>query len=108
MAHYFDDVFTRHIGQPKSSKPANIRRSSTTRSMGARSDFDTSINGDHDEAGSVGNSVTTDNAEKERERNEANAHIAHYVSEQLEKVRSHDSTSYDDNADEFEAQLDGQ
>jgi hypothetical protein len=51
--------------------------------------------------------VATDNPDRERERNEANAHIANYVSEQLERVRSHDSTAFD-NCDEFEAQLDGQ
>ena len=51
MAHYFDDIFTRHVSQPKSSKPS-LRRSSTSRSIGARSDFDASVNGD-DEEGSA-------------------------------------------------------
>jgi len=107
MAHYFDDMFTRQVSQPKSSKPS-LRRSSTSRSIGARSDFDASINGD-DEDGvrSMGNSVATDNPERERERNEANAHVAQYVSEQLERIRSRDSTVFE-NEDEYEAQLDGQ
>lgn len=108
MEHYFDDIFTRHIGQPKTSKPPGIRRSSTTRSIGARSDFETSVNGDHeDDATSMGNSVAADNPERAREREEANAHLSQYVSEQLEKVRSHDSSGFE-NGDEFEAQLDGQ
>jgi hypothetical protein len=103
MAHYFDDIFSRHVGQPKSPHPHNLRRSSTTRSMGARSDFDTSVNGDEDDGRSIGNSVAAENPERERERHEANAHVANYVSEQLERVRSHDSATLED---EFEAQLD--
>ncbi len=107
MAHYFDDMFTRHVGQPKSSKP-KLRRSSTSRSIGARSDFDASLSGD-DEDGvrSIGNSVETDNPDRERERHEADVHVAQYVSERLERVRSHDSAAFE-NEDEYEAQLDGQ
>lgn len=104
MAHYFDDVFTRHVGPQKHNKPA-MRRSSTARSMGARSDFDSSVNGDHDhdDARSIGNSVEHESPDRIRARNEADAHIANYVSEQLERVRSHESFTNDD---EFEAQLD--
>lgn len=110
MAHYFDDIFTRHIGKPNPSKPnGQMRRSSTSRSMGARSDFDTSVNGDDDEAArSIGNSAAADNMERELERNAADAHVALYVSEQLERVRSHQSVDGLENGDEFEAQLDGQ
>lgn len=110
MAHYFDDVFGRHIGQPKSFKPTPIRRSSTSRSIGARSDFDASVNGDadyDDDVLSQGNSVGPDNPGRERERQEADMHVAHYVTEQLERVRSNDSLGFD-GGDEFEAQLDGQ
>lgn len=105
MNHYFDDVFTRHVSQAKPKSP-RLRRSSTTRSMGARSDYDTSVNGD-DETRSIGNSVGVENPEMERERREADAHTANYVSEQLQRVRSNNS-DYDANGDEFEAQLDGQ
>lgn len=109
MAHYFDDIFTRHAN-PKSPKPngskPKMRRSSTTRSIGARSDFDTSAVDDED-ARSIGNSVETENVDRERERREADAHTAHYVSEQLSRVRSHQSVEFE-NGDEFEAQLDGQ
>jgi len=104
MAHYFDDIFTRQIGPPSTNRP-HFRRSSTTRSIGARSDFESTANGDHgDDARSISNSVPPDNAERERERNEVNSRVANYVSEQLQKVRSNDSLSYD-NEDEFEAQL---
>ncbi|RDL40291.1 Uncharacterized protein BP5553_00270 [Venustampulla echinocandica] len=105
MAHYFDDVFTRNAGAPKQKKPM-IRRSSTSRSLGQRSDFESSINGD-DEAASVGNSVETETEDRRRERQEADIHTAHYVSEQLQLVRSHESADFN-RADEFEAQLDGQ
>jgi hypothetical protein len=106
MAHYFDEMFTRHVNQPKSSKPS-LRRSSTSRSIGARSDFNASVNGDdEDRACSMRNSVATDNPERERERNEANVHVAQYVSERLERVRSRDSAVFE-NEDEYEAQLDG-
>jgi hypothetical protein len=109
MAHYFDDIFTRHVGPPRLAKPAHIRRSSTTRSIGARSDYDISTNGDlEDDVRSLGNSVGPDHLQREHERQEANAHIATYVTEQLEKVRSNDSLAFDNNEDEYEAQLDGQ
>ncbi len=85
-----------------------MRRSSTSRSIGGRSDFDPSVNGDaHDDARSTGNSVATETEERERERREADEHTAHYVSEQLERVRSHQSADFE-TGDEFEAQLDGQ
>lgn len=109
MNHYFDDIFTRHINHPKSGAKTPrhmMRRSSTTRSIGNRSDFDASINGDT-EAHSVGNSVEPDTAERLRERREADEHTAHYVSEQLSRVRSNQSADYEQ-GDEFEAQLDGQ
>lgn len=64
------------------------------------------MNGD-DDAHSIGNSVGPDNAERELERREADAHTANYVSEQLSRVRSHTSADFE-NGDEFEAQLDGQ
>lgn len=106
MAHYFDDVFERHTGQKKDKAPrVQMRRSSTTRSIGARSDFDMSPNGD--DSRSMANSVAPDTTERERERREADAHTAHYVSEQLERVRSHQSADFED-GDEFEAQLDEQ
>lgn len=96
MAHYFDDVFGRHIGQPESFKPKPMRRSSTSRSIGARSDFNSSINGDdrtERDAGSVRNSVDRDG---QMEQDEVNKHVAHYVSEQLEKVLAKDGFEPED------------
>jgi hypothetical protein len=113
MNHYFDDIFTRHVSASKSNNKSrsphkHMRRSSTSRSIGGRSDFDPSVNGDtHDDARSIGNSVATETEERERERREADEHTAHYVSEQLERVRSHQSADFE-TGDEFEAQLDGQ
>jgi hypothetical protein len=111
MNHYFDDIFTRHTkrGEKTAQSPFNhMRRSSTSRSIGGRSDWHSSVNGDHHEdARSVGNSVATETEERERERREADAQTAHYVSEQLERVRSHQSADFEQ-GDEFEAQLDGQ
>jgi hypothetical protein len=97
MAHCFDDTFARHVSQPRASKPA-LRRSSTSRSMGARSDFDASLNGgdDEDEVRSMGNSVATNNPDRELERNE-----------QLERVKNRDLVTFE-NEDEYEAQLDDQ
>lgn len=77
-----------------------MRRSSTARSMGARSDFDTSNDGDDVR------SVVTETEEHRRARKEADEHTAHYVSEQLSRVRSNQSAEFE-GADEFEAQLDG-
>lgn len=107
MNHYFDDIFTRHPVQQNGGNktPRLLRRSSTARSIGARSDFDASTNGD--DLHSMGNSVGPDTAERERERREADAHTAHYVSEQLSRVRSNQSADFE-TGDEFEAQLDGQ
>lgn len=105
MAHYFD-IFARHVNQPRMTK-LTLRRSSTSRSIGARSDFDASLNGadDEGEVHSVGNFVSADSPNRERERNEANAHIAQYVSEQLQRIRSHDSMAFED-GNGYEARLD--
>ncbi|KFY35082.1 hypothetical protein V494_06227 [Pseudogymnoascus sp. VKM F-4513 (FW-928)] len=96
MAHYFDDVFGRHIGQPETFKPKPMRRSSTSRSIGARSDFNSSINGDaHTEVDGDSKRNSVD-PEGEREREEVNKHVAHYVSEQLEKVLAKDGFEPED------------
>lgn len=94
MAHYFDDVFERHIGQPESFKAKPMRRSSTSRSIGTRSDFNISVNGDtHNDGRSHRNSVDPGG---DREREEINKHVAHYVSEQLEKVLAKDGFEPED------------
>jgi hypothetical protein len=83
MSHYFDDILSRGIplGSPKAEKP-RMRRSSTARSIGARSDFDGSVNGDDQlDARSI---VASDDAELR----EANAHLHQYITDQLERVQS--------------------
>ena len=92
---YFDETFSR------SDKP-RIRRSSTSRSIGNRSSFNNSTNGDvHAEADFDHNA----DPEQARLRMEANQHVANYINDQLERVRSNESVAVYE--DEFEAQLDG-
>ena len=78
-----------------------VRRSSTSRSIGNRSSFNVSTNGD-DDAHSADGFAHTNGDERERRRSEANQHIAKYVTDQLERIRSNESV-FDE--DEFEAQL---
>ena len=78
-------------------------RRSSARSIGARSDFHSDI--DDDEAYSRRTSVGVPDEEQEKERLEANEHVANYVNSQLEHLRSHESTAIEQ-GEEFEAQLD--
>ena len=68
------------------------------------SSFNVSTNGDH--LVDTPTDTAAENLELQRRRSEANQHVANYVSEQLELVRtrSNEVTVYED---EFEAQLDG-
>ena len=97
-AHYFDDTFTH--SSSLGSDPPRIRRSSTSRSIGRRGSFNASIADDRlddfdDEA--------LEN--RERRRSVANEHIASYVSQAIERVRSDDQdVSYND---ELETSLHG-
>lgn len=65
----------------------------------------TSVNGDgeHDPR-TRSNSVAVLDDEDDKEKQEANEHIANYVTNQLERIRSHESVAVYE--DEFEAQLD--
>jgi hypothetical protein len=104
MAHYFDDVFHRNAG-PKGAEPPRIRRSSTARSIGARSDFDASYNGaDEDDVRSISNSVADLDPEREKEQRTANEHMNRYISNELERVKADDDIArgYGDSS-EFEA-----
>ena len=102
-SHYFDDVLSRHA-KPANGKRNHLRRSSTSRSIGLRSDV-------VDDAATVQNSVGGDNAADEegwrKAREEADTHVASYVTSQLERIRTSDFATRDPE-DEFEAQLDGQ
>lgn len=110
MSHYFDDILHRHAGGAQTPKtpmalsptaPRLLRRSSTSRSLAARSDFD--VNGDgggdygaetpYASGGGGGNRRGSVNAanmhdpERVRARAEADAHLHSYISQQLERVR---------------------
>ncbi|KID63493.1 glycoside hydrolase family 63, partial [Metarhizium hybridum] len=102
MAHYFDDMFQRglDLGTPRSPSMRRIRRSSTARSIGARSDFEASANGVDDDAHSVTNSVIHDDSERAREREEADSHLHRYISDQLERFK--DESVNGGHADEYE------
>lgn len=40
LSHYFDDTFSRHAKSPSAGGRIHLRRSSSSRSIGARSDFE--------------------------------------------------------------------
>ncbi|KAI1403729.1 Six-hairpin glycosidase [Hypoxylon fuscum] len=102
MAHYFDDIFHRTVGSPGKPKPhMHMRRSSTARSISARSDFDASINGEDFDT----RSVAPDDPEREAERKEADVHLHQYISEQLQKVKDHDEHNGYADGDEYEAHV---
>jgi|SRR5688572_30464060 hypothetical protein len=104
MAHYFDDIFQRTVGGvPHTNGMPRIRRSSTARSIGARSDFDASVNGHDDDAHSTTASVFPDGPERTKEKEEADTHMHQYVSDQLERYKSDQHSSHLANAEEFEA-----
>lgn len=104
MSHYFDDVFTRG-GSRRGSVHSirHIRRSSTARSIGARSDFDTDVNGT-EVNGSLGNSIHVDDPERERERHEADEHMHQYISDQLARYKDDQGADTFYRHDEYEAQ----
>lgn len=105
-AHYFDDIWNTS-GKPK--KPHHLRRSSTSRSIGFRSDWEGSANGDdidHDRAAlNRTNSIGYLDEDSLRRKQEMDEHVAHYVSDQLSRLKSGDSNEFD--SGEFEATLDG-
>lgn len=105
-AHYFDDIFS-HTGKPSGTERHRIRRSSTTRSIGNRSSFNGSLHADGDDAGPAysHSAAGADTEEERKRRKEADLHVANYVSDQLERIRSNESAAVYE--DEFEAQLDG-
>lgn len=72
-----------------------MRRSSTARSIGARSDFD-------DRRSSVTGSIYLDD-EQIKERSDADSHMLHYISDQLNRFKTNGNASPDEeDADEFE------
>ena len=102
MAHYFDDMFQRTVGTgvPHTGKPRHIRRSSTARSIGARSDF--SLNGDDDARSATGSAFYREDPERSREKEEADAHMHRYISDQLNRYKDENGASGYANGDEYE------
>lgn len=106
-AHYFDDIWST-AGKPK--KPHHLRRSSTSRSIGFRSDWEGSANGDDAEAPERAklnrtNSIGYLDADALKKKQEMDSHVANYVSDQLSRIKSGDSSEFD--GGELEASLDG-
>jgi hypothetical protein len=91
-AHYFDDVFTTS-GRPK--KPHQLRRSSTSRSIGFRSDNEDSVTGDEDERDEAEpsqaerrSSVGYLDDESVKEKLALQQRMNHYVSGQLARHKN--------------------
>jgi hypothetical protein len=103
-AHYFDEIFT-GTGRPK--KPHHLRRSSTARSIGHRSDWGASTTGDEDTTPLARvNSIGYLNQEDIRRKSEIDQHVAHYVSDQIQRLKTNqDNSSVDEK--ELETSLDG-
>lgn len=105
-AHYFDDIWSTE-GKPK--KPHHLRRSSTSRSIGFRSDWEGSANGDDVEPERSNlnrtNSIGYLDADALQKKQEMDQHVASYVSDQLSRIKSGDSNEFD--SGELEASLDG-
>lgn len=95
MQHYFDDIFQRSVdNKTHTPNKPRMRRSSTARSIGARSDFD-------DDARSVTNSVHLDD-ERAKEKSDANSHMMHYITDQLNRHKSGNDSPDEEDADEYE------
>lgn len=106
--HYFDDIFTRY----RPSQRHHLRRSSTSRSIGQRSDWNSGAGTDIDDEDEQEfyyarrqNSVGHLDANHLQKQKEVDQQVAAYVNEQLEQLRSPDSQT--NMKDELEAVLDG-
>jgi hypothetical protein len=102
--HYFDDVFS-STGRP--ARRQTLRRSSTNRSIGFRSDWETSNNDDEDEATSTirrKNSVGVLDHEAMEQKAAMEDRLNHYVTGQLQRIKT---GMQDYEPDEFETMTDG-
>lgn len=108
MSHYFDDMFQRSIdaGVPASPTMTRVRRSSTARSIGARSDFDASTNGVDDDDDTTSVFHDHEDEEKNREKEEADQHMHRYVSDQLNRFKDGQKSERFEHDDEFEPKAD--
>lgn len=87
-AHYFDDIWAKG---KKEKGPRPLRRSSTTRNIGNGESANGNVHPtySHNRANSVGYFDDAALAEKA----EMDRHVASYVSDQLQRMRSNDSAS---------------
>ncbi|KAI4657608.1 uncharacterized protein J4E78_005996 [Alternaria triticimaculans] len=103
--HYFDDVFTT-TGKP--AKRQTLRRSSTSRSIGFRSDWgETSTNGEEEDATSPikrKNSVGVLDQAALDQKSAMEDRLHHYVAGQLQRIKT---GMQDYEPDEFETMTDG-
>ncbi len=103
-SHYFDDVF-HTTDKPK--KPHHLRRSSTTRSIGFRSDWETSTNGDDEEGTSPArrrSSIGAQDPEAMRQKLVEEERLHDYVNSQLHRIKTGMASA---EPDEFETMTDG-
>jgi hypothetical protein len=84
-----------------------LRRSSTTRNIGNGQTTTTDDDDDRSTDFRRVNSVGYLDDEALKRKAEIDQHVASYVADQLERMRSNDSTSVNGVQDELEAQLDG-
>jgi hypothetical protein len=101
-SHYFDDIFSRS-GRPQTPGHRSVRRSSITRSIGNRSDFNSTVAGDMTPPAS--STLDDDFSTSPQSRRGSTApgldgddeHLNHYVESQLQRVRSSASmAAYED------------
>lgn len=86
-AHYFDEVFSRPGKARKSNHRLGrfLRRSSTSRSIGNRSDLESSVNGGGDDEENEDVVSTTGTAAHSPQMEE---HFTNYIADQLSRVRN--------------------
>lgn len=133
MSHYFDDILHRYESErSQTPRPVNVhgmkipryRRSSTSRSIGRRSDFGldeaelpdygspvdgyfpNGKTGGHSRVGSRATTVDVEGAredgERRRQKTDADAHMSRYVTEQLEHLKNEHGLGDQENDIEIE------
>ena len=85
-----------------------IRRSSTTRSIGHRSDFDTADYRDYEDESEqptrrASRAASVSDPDRLREKAEADKHLHAYISEQLQIVKDKENEERYQEVEEFEA-----
>jgi hypothetical protein len=101
-AHYFDEVFTL---TGKTQRRHHLRRSSTTRSIGHRSDWEEAHEDEEYTPINRSNSIGYLDEEALKSKAAVDQHVANYVTDQLERIKTNRSAELE--AGEFETSLDG-